>query len=213
MLPFSADEFFAVFAAYNEAVWPMQAVWYAVGLAATLLAMSPLKAKDRWIHALLGLLWAWSAVAYHFVQFARINPLAYAFSAGFLAQSAVFFLFSWKGRNVDYSFQADLRGWSGAGMVLYALILYPLLNMASGHAYPAAPTFGVPCPTVIFTLGLLCLSRSAKSRPLLAVPLLWSVVGGSAAFLLDVPPDLGLIVAGVTAGALAFGPNFAGRSQ
>ena len=55
--------------------------------------------------------------------------------------------------------------------------------------------FGVaPCPTVIFTLALLLLSN-ARWR-LVFIPLLWSAVGGSAAVLLAVPQDYGLILAG-----------------
>jgi Family of unknown function (DUF6064) len=57
------------------------------------------------------------------------------------------------------------------------------------------PTFGLPCPTTIFTAGLLLLA-APHSRTLAIVPIVWSVVGGSAAFLLGVSADYALPVAG-----------------
>jgi hypothetical protein len=100
---------------------------------------------------------------------------------------------------LDYVLRNDLRGWLGGGLVLYALVVYPLVGRVLGHGYPAAPTFGVPCPLTIFTIGLLLSSRDRRSRVLLVIPVLWAIVGGSAAFLLAVPQDLGLIAAAVLA--------------
>jgi hypothetical protein len=63
------------------------------------------------------------------------------------------------------------------------------------------PLFGVaPCPTTIFTLGMLLLSNA--SWRLFVIPLFWSAVGGSAALLLAVPQDYGLILAGAIAATL-----------
>jgi hypothetical protein len=36
---------------------------------------------------------------------------------------------------------------------MYALV-YPLLTVGLTHGYPAAPTFGVLCPTAILTIGV-----------------------------------------------------------
>ena len=66
------------------------------------------------------------------------------------------------------------------------------------------PTFGLPCPTTIFTIGLLCFAVQPLPRSPLIGPLLWCLVGAQAAFFLGVQPDLGLIVAGaVSVGLLA----------
>ena len=71
------------------------------------------------------------------------------------------------------------------------------MNAALGHEYPAVATFGLPCPTTIFTLGLLWWVRGGNVRILVVIPLLWSAGGGSAGFALAVPQDLGLLIAGV----------------
>jgi hypothetical protein len=84
----------------------------------------------------------------------------------------------------------------GAGLALYALA-YPFLTMALGHRYPAAPTFGVPCPTVILTVGLFLSVRGGVPPILTMVPVLWGFIGGAAAVLLNVPTDFVLLGAGV----------------
>lgn len=58
-------------------------------------------------------------------------------------------------------------------------------------------TFGLPCPTTLFTIGLLALAVPPYPRGPLLVPVLWCFVGAQAAVLLDVAPDLGLVVAAV----------------
>jgi hypothetical protein len=67
-----------------------------------------------------------------------------------------------------------------------------LLSIFTGHRYPGMPTFGLPCPTTIFTIGMLTLIKSPQPRMVMIVPVLWCVVGVQAAFLLGVPQDLAL---------------------
>jgi hypothetical protein len=51
MLPFTRDQFLAVFAAYNQAVWPAQVVAYVLGIGLVGLLMRPSRAGDRAIGA------------------------------------------------------------------------------------------------------------------------------------------------------------------
>jgi hypothetical protein len=84
---------------------------------------------------------------------------------------------------------------TGLGLITYALIAYPLIGYAIGHRYPMAPTFGVPCPTTIFTFGLILLSVRPRSRSVIFIPAVWSTIGLSAALQLGVVEDLGLFAA------------------
>lgn len=84
----------------------------------------------------------------------------------------------------------------GVGLAAYA-IAYPFLTLALGHGYPAAPLFGVPCPTVILTIGLFLTAHNGVPRALAMVPALWGFIGGSAAVFLDVSTDYVLLGAGV----------------
>ena len=65
-----------------------------------------------------------------------------------------------------------------------------------GHRYPAFPTFGLPCPTTLFTIGLLAFLVTPYRRTVFVVPVLWCFVGSQAAFAFDLQADLGLTVAG-----------------
>ena len=90
-LPFTKEQFFNLFAAYNEALWPALIALWIASVAVSVLLLSSRRPPDRWISALLAAHWAWSALAYHAAFFTRINPAAWLFAALFLLQAALFF--------------------------------------------------------------------------------------------------------------------------
>jgi pimeloyl-ACP methyl ester carboxylesterase len=152
-----------------------------------------LPARARSLSLFLGALWAWNAVAYHAWLFTRINPAAWLFALMFAAQAAL--LCQAVRRPVAYFSDTGPKRIFGIALVWYAL-LYPLLTLALGHSYPATPTFGVPCPTDLLTIGALLTVRGPVATRLAIIPALWGLVGGSAALLLNVPPDYVLLAAG-----------------
>jgi hypothetical protein len=212
MVPFAVDDFFAVFADYNNGVWPMQLVLAGVAVASIALAWRPRGTSRHLIMHALALLWIWMGAVYHLGYFAAINPAAYLFGLLFVTQGL---LFVRAARRHRLSFRAtrDRYGWTGALLASYALVLYPLFGLLSGHAYPASPTFGAPCPTVIFTFAILLWSENAVPRHLLVVPLFWSILGGSAVFELGVMEDVGLLVAGPMAAWLILRRNAAIQNE
>jgi hypothetical protein len=196
-LPFTAEQFFAVFARYNEAVWPMPIALNAVALLSMALLFVPGAWASFMISLLLAALWAWMGIAYHIAFFTSINPAAWLLGMGFLLGSLAF---AWHGiarPDLSFRFVPGIRGISGAALFVFALVLYPVTGYFLGHRYPAAPTFGLPCPTTIFTLGLLLFTASPLPKTVLVVPLLWAAVGALAAFQLGVYEDLALVIAGV----------------
>lgn len=74
-------------------------------------------------------------------------------------------------------------------------LLYPAINAVEHGSVLKIPTFGVPCPTTIFAAGLLLLA-TPRTKVLAIVPIVWSAIGGSAAFLLGVSADYALLLAG-----------------
>jgi Family of unknown function (DUF6064) len=117
------------------------------------------------------------------------------FAAIFLLQAALFF---WSGvirGHLSFMSSRTARTPIGWFLVGYAL-LYPGINAVEHGSVLKIPTFGLPCPTTIFTAGLLLLA-APRSRTLAIVPIIWSAIGGSAAFLLGVTADYALPVAGV----------------
>jgi Family of unknown function (DUF6064) len=195
-LPFTREQFFDLFAAYNATLWPgVLALWIASVLVAVLLFARPRRASDRIVSTLLAIHWAWSALAYHAAFFASINPAAWFFAALFLVEAVL--LVWWGAVRGTLRFAAESAAWAPVAWVLiaYALV-YPAINAAQHGTLVRIPAFGVPCPTTIFTAGLLML---ATPRPwaLSIVPIVWSAIGGSAATMLGVRADYALPVAGV----------------
>jgi hypothetical protein len=196
-LPFTIDQFFDVFRRYNEAVWPWQVALFALGLGTAVLALARPDKTARLVSGALAFLWTWMAVEYHWRFFASISPAARFFALVFLLEAAAIAWFGVIRRQLVFGPASRSRRTLAAILFAYALVAYPYLGFLAGHRYPATPTFGVPCPTTILTLGLLSLARPGLSRVVLVVPLLWSALGGYAAFRLGVPQDLGLLAAGI----------------
>ena len=89
-LPFTKEQFFDLFAAYNVALWPALIALWIASVVVSVLLLWHRPPPDRWISALLGVHWAWSALAYHAAFFTRINPAAWLFAALFLGQAVLF---------------------------------------------------------------------------------------------------------------------------
>ncbi|MCW5633038.1 MAG: hypothetical protein KIT17_06840 [Rubrivivax sp.] len=205
MLPFTREQFVEVFARYNEAVWPVQVLAYLLGLAAVVLLLSRRAGFDRVVGGVLALMWLWTGVAYHGVFFSAINKAAAAFAALFVVQGLLFARAAVVRGTLRFAPGSGPAAWLGWALVVYAAVLYPLVGMAAGHAYPQIPMFGItPCPVTLLTFGLLLLAAPPVPRSLLVIPFLWSLVGGSAAFLLGVPQDWPLLASGLIALFLFF---------
>jgi hypothetical protein len=199
-LPFTSEQFFAVFAAYNAAIWPAQIAAYGLGLAVVGMLLWDSMIGKRLILFILAGIWAWNGIVYHFGFFTPINPIGRGFSALFLLQAILFVASATSANDLRFKVRWDLRSTIGLGLILYALLIYEVIGYASGHGLMKGPLFGVaPCPTTIFTIGVLLLANGRWVIWLAIIPIMWSLIGSSAAGLLGVPEDFGLAV---SAGAL-----------
>lgn len=194
-MPFTAEQFFDVLRRYNLAIWPGQLALGAIGLW-LMSRMSQRRITSGAVGATLAALWAWMAIGYHVAFFSRINPMAFAFAVVFLAQAAAFL---WVGVRTQ-RLAADVHPGTGrrafallAG--LYALLGYPVLGTMLGQRYPELPTFGLPCPTTIFTLGMLSLCPRPVPWRLYVIPGVWALIATSAAWLFGIGEDLALVPA------------------
>jgi hypothetical protein len=162
--------------------------------------------SGRIIGLILGFFWIWMGLAYHLQFFAPINRAAYGFAALFTLQGIAFLIAGAARERLSFRFRADLNGVAGMVLIGYALLFYPLLGLLLGHAPPSAPTFGLPCPTTIFTFGILLWTDRKFPRVIIAIPLLWSLIGFSAARTLGILEDIGLLVEGLAGTILVSGP-------
>ena len=93
-IPFTVEQFYGVFRDYNTTMWPAQWFLGAMALVALAGVLRPRPWSGAVVSAILGLLWAWIAVAYHLAFFTRISPPAYGFAAISMAGAVVFI---WQG--------------------------------------------------------------------------------------------------------------------
>jgi hypothetical protein len=198
MLPFTHVQFIEVFAHYNENVWPAQLVAYLLAVAMLAAIALPRRHSGRFVTVGLALMWLWTGVAYHGIHFSAINKAAYLFAVLFVVQ-ALLLLRGTLAESLRFGGTGKAASYLGWALVAYAAMLYPLLGLWLGQPLAALPMFGItPCPVTIFTFGVLLLADAPVCRWLLVVPVLWSLIGGSAAVLLRVPQDWVLLLCGLT---------------
>jgi hypothetical protein len=145
---------------------------------------------------ILSFFWVWMGLVYHVTYFSVINNAANIFGVAFIIQGILFALLI---RSVEFKFQNDLYGTVAFAVIAYGVAIYPLVGYSIGHSYPDAPTFGVPCPTTIFTFGIFLLTDKKCPTILLIIPGIWSLIGLSAALRLEFYEDIGLFASSVTA--------------
>jgi hypothetical protein len=197
-MPFTIDEFLNVFEKYNLSVWPMQFILNLLAIVAFYFLVIARRHKSYIINSVLVFLWLWMGLVYHLMFFSVINKAAYIFGSLFIIQSFLFAFYGLiKSKNIKYQFRLDIRGILGLLFILYALIIYPVLANYFGHVYPKTPTFGLPCPTVIFTFGILLFSVNRIPWIVILIPFLWSLIGFSATLNLTIKEDFGLVIAGI----------------
>ena len=205
MLPFTPEQFLGVFVNYNDAIWPIQIAAYVLGAISIASLFRRTRAADRVIAGILAAMWLWTGVAYHALSFSVINKAAYIFAALFIVEGCYLVYAGVYRDQIRFGLRPLLATAVGISLMAYTAIAYPLIGVATGHRYPEMPMFGVtPCPVTIFTFGMLLLTLRPVPSWLFVIPFVWSLIGGSAAILLNVPQDWLLLVSGFIASPLMF---------
>lgn len=197
--PFTLDQFLGVFESYNRAV--SVAPFFLAVLAAVIVGMlySRYQLKRGIVPYVLALFWLWMGIVYHILFFSRINPAALPFGVVFVVQ-ALMFVVAGARRWIQFEAAKNLRTIVGAGVMAYGLVAYPIIGAVVGHGYPLGPVFGAPCPTTIFTFGVLITSKQKYPAVLLVIPVLWSFLA-TQVLSLGIYEDAGLPLSAVLATA------------
>lgn len=211
----NVDDFYAMFAAYNQAVWPMPIVMYVLALAAFIFSLQKRQGNNAVVLYILSFFWLWNAVVFSLLYFSRFSSMFYMSALLFIFQAIVLFLngssLAVKPR-LSFKLQNNFKTWAGMIFIMYALILYPIIGWAASHAYPAGPIFGTaPCPSAIFTVGMLLLAEKKISKILLIIPVIWGFAGFLPVLIYDVYADIGLILSGVASLILILSPGDSGN--
>lgn len=196
-LPFTTEEFLDVFKTYNESISPLQIIFYLTAFLIVFLLFKKSENSDKVINSFLSFFWLWIGIVYHIIYFSVINKAAYFFGALFILQGIIFFIYGNISDKLLFRYNKSTYNYVGIVFILYALIVYPILGHILGHQYPRSPTFGLPCPTTIFTFGVLLFIDNRISIGVLIIPVLWSIIGFGAALNLSIYEDFGLLLAGL----------------
>jgi hypothetical protein len=183
---------------YNLEMYPSQYILLAIGILALLLVFFRTKNTGKIISAILAFFYAWIGILFYLVYFSEFMPVHFVFAILFILQALIF---TWEGsvRNrIIFRFKADLNGLTGAFLLFYAVFGYQALEYIFGRGYPEILSFGMfPCPTVIFSLGMLLWTEKRFPAYILIIPLLHALSGFIPAFIIGVIEDIGLIISGL----------------
>ena len=196
-LPFTLEQFLDIFRQYNISVWPVQVFLVVLALVATYFLIFRKSYSDKIIVFVLAFLWLWMGIVYHLIYFSSINKAAIVFGSLFIFQGLLLFYFGIMKDKLKFQFRLNRYGITGMALIMFTLIVYPLLGYWLGHVYPESPTFGLPCPTTIFTFGIFLFSSSRIPFIVIIIPAIWSIIGFSAAISLGMKEDTGLLIAGL----------------
>lgn len=201
-IEFTLKEFLDMLAGYNATWCPMQIIAYALAVVAIFFAIKKTNYSGRIIAGVLAFFWLWSGVIFNYMYFSKLFPMANVFAVLFTIQGIIFIVAGVFRKDLSFSVKADIYGIAGGLFIFYGTIAYPAIEYLLGRGYPELLSFGlVPCPTTIFTLGLLIWSDRRLPIYILIIPFLYSL-SGVVPIYLGVVEDIGLVIAGLSAAIL-----------
>lgn len=190
-LLFSPATYYRGHELYNAEIWPLQVVALVLGGLIPVLAASADVQRRRAAAALLALAWCWVGWGFHFSHYATINWAAPWFGAAFVLEAGLLLWIGVVRGALVFRPRTDLSSRIGLALFVFALVGYPMLELALGRPWTQLGVFGTsPDPTVLATLGMVLMTgavRGARLATLLAVPLAWCVVGGATLWAMGAP--------------------------
>ena len=200
--PITTEQFFSVFEKYNHAIFPVQIILFILCILAFIAIGTKIRHKDTFVTVILGVLWLWMGIGYHFAFLSGISNVAYGFGLLFILQG-LFLL--WEGAllyNLKFEFKHSIQSYFGYFFILYGLIIYPLVGYLIEPNLSRTIAIGLPCPTIILTFGFMLLCDKKFSKYLLIIPSLWAVIGFIAVLKLGVYQDSVMLIAAIIADVL-----------
>jgi hypothetical protein len=191
------ETFLDMLAKYNRDIWPLQIVSYLLAILSLFLALRPSKYSSKMISVVLSFFWLWTGIVFGFFYWGPGYRPAYLFSLLWIVQGVFFLVSGVIKSDISFKFKSGPYSILGSIFILYALAGYQVFGYFIGHRYPAffAPGL-VPCPTNVFTVGVLMLTEKKLPGYLMAIPLLWSI-SGFMPVSKGILEDIGMIVFGV----------------
>jgi hypothetical protein len=201
-VPFTFEEFLEMLERFNTDWWPVHLIMYALAAAAIYLAIKKTRHSGQVVTGILVFFWIWVGTVFNLLYFSRLYPMAYLFVVLFIVEGIILTVAGLFWHRLTFRVRADLLGFVGGILIIYALIGYPLITNFTGRGYPHLMLTGMmPCPTAIFTLGLLLWTEKPMPKIVPVIPVIYALTG-FVPVKLGVVEDIGLVVAGIVTGLL-----------
>ena len=185
---------------YNLDLYPAQYLMLGLGLIAILTVFFRTKTSSRFISAILAFFYGWIGIQFYMIYFKEFMPIPFVFGILFIIQALIFILEGTIRNRISFQFKADIYGLTGALLLFYAIFGYQALENLLGRGYPEILSFGMfPCPTVIFSLGILLWTGKKFPPYILIFPIIQALSGFIPAFIIGIIEDIGLIISGLLA--------------
>jgi hypothetical protein len=188
LLLFSAQTYYRLFELYNLETWPLQMLALVLGAAVLALWRRGGERAGRAIAAILAVCWLWVAWGFHWQRYASINLAAGYFALAFVVQSL---LLLWLGVVLGRLTPVPatrLQQHVGLGLLLFALLIFPLMGPLLGRSWTQAEVFGMaPDPTALATLGALLLAGLRRVWWLYPIPVAWCLISGATLWAMEAP--------------------------
>jgi hypothetical protein len=192
--PFTRDQFFDIFEKYNATIFPMQIVLFLAGCLMFFLVFAKNKNLSKFTGYVIGCIWLWTGIAYHILFFTEINKGAYIFGGMFIIQGILFIISTFQNKLL-FDFINTPTKIISCFFILFGLVIYPIISYMLEKSVVHIISFGLPCPTTIFTLGLLGLQSDSIKKRFLIIPFIWSFIGLYAAVSMGVYQDAAMPIA------------------
>lgn len=197
-MPFTSEQFFNVFKEYNTFVFPAQIIFLIGGVICVFLLKIQNRYAENFIKTFLIMLWLWIGVIYQLMFFTVINKAAYIFGALFIIQSIFFFVDFFIRKKFVINFGNKLISITGYTLLIFGVIIYPVIGLLVEKNLVYLISLGLPCPSVIFTFGMLVLAEKSLSKHIFIIPVLWATIGFFAAINFGVYQDVALPISALT---------------
>ena len=201
-LMFSPASYFRRYELANAELWPGQLLLLGVAAWLWWSMRRPRPVFGLRVATPLAAVWAFVAAWFLYRHYAQINLAAIWFALAFMLQALLLLVLGVTEHDRRSAFERrPVRAWHpGLLLFVYALLLHPLVSLASGRPWGGIELFGVaPDATALATLGLLLTGYRATIWPVLVLPLVWCLITGLTHIALGYAHGIAPLVLAITA--------------
>jgi hypothetical protein len=178
-LLFSPRAYHRLFELYNAAVWPLHLAALALGVAIIALAFRGGATAMRVVAGALSLCWLWVAWAFFHQRYATLDWAADYIAVAFAMEAGFLLLLGLRRAPTEPPTFCP-AAWVGIGLIVFAVLFQPLLGFLLGRPWRQVEVFALaPDPIVVATLGALLVAGPPGRWALMAIPVLWCLIGGA----------------------------------